>query len=374
MRQARENRTRLGRAACATLVLTAMVLAACGGPEEEVAGEPPGTGGEAEAPETAAEAVDFAGETIRLVVPFGAGGTFDALARLVGSYMEGCLPGNPTVFVDNVTGGGGLLGINEVYNAEPDGLTIGHWTSTSALQQVLGLETSVAIDEFEVIGAGGGTTHLLLTQSDVTLEDLESGDEPVRFGGTGVGSGLDDTVRVAIMVAELDNIEIVEGYDGQADIYLALQQGEVHGGPAATIDYNNGGVSREMIESGAGHYLLYVGGEEPSGDVLPLIEDVPDIQEFVDSDEEQAVLDAYTGMLSTFRIFLAPPGVPDDILQELRDAFTCAMTDPALIEEAEAINLAGQPLSGEEAEAEFRALFNLPEEVRSAMEEAMLAD
>ena len=71
-----------------------------------------------------------------MVVPFGAGGPTDALARIVAERMRGAL--GQTVLVENVTGASGTIGVGRVARAAPDGYTmvLGNWPSlvvTSAI-------------------------------------------------------------------------------------------------------------------------------------------------------------------------------------------------------------------------------------------------
>lgn len=59
---------------------------------------------------------------IRIVFPFGAGGSGDALARIIGEQMREAI-GRP-VIVENKSGAAGRLGVEAVKNAAPDGDTI----------------------------------------------------------------------------------------------------------------------------------------------------------------------------------------------------------------------------------------------------------
>jgi tripartite-type tricarboxylate transporter receptor subunit TctC len=61
-------------------------------------------------------------QPIRIIFPFAAGGSGDALARLVGERMRVAL--NRPVIVENRTGGAGRIGVVAVKNAAPDGATL----------------------------------------------------------------------------------------------------------------------------------------------------------------------------------------------------------------------------------------------------------
>jgi tripartite-type tricarboxylate transporter receptor subunit TctC len=62
------------------------------------------------------------GRVIRIVVPFGAGGAVDIVGRLVARQLEAQL--GQTVVVENRTGGGGNIAMDQVARAEPDGSTL----------------------------------------------------------------------------------------------------------------------------------------------------------------------------------------------------------------------------------------------------------
>jgi len=70
----------------------------------------------------AAQSEDYPSHTIKMIVPTGAGGITDILARLVGKSISEQL-GQP-VIIDNRTGAGGTIGTRAVAQAEPDGYTL----------------------------------------------------------------------------------------------------------------------------------------------------------------------------------------------------------------------------------------------------------
>lgn len=61
----------------------------------------------------------YAGKTVEMIVPWAAGGGADTACRLICSYIErelGC-----TIVINNVTGGGGSIGLAQLTKANTDG-------------------------------------------------------------------------------------------------------------------------------------------------------------------------------------------------------------------------------------------------------------
>src|SRR5258708_7652917 len=70
----------------------------------------------------AGDALSQAGPLTKIIFPFAAGGSGDALCRLVAQHLGPSL--DRSVIVENRTGGDGLIGIKSVKGAAPDGSTI----------------------------------------------------------------------------------------------------------------------------------------------------------------------------------------------------------------------------------------------------------
>ena len=79
----------------------------------------------------------YAGKTVRMLVGSGVGGGYDVFSRLIAPYLAKTL--GTTVIVENVPGAGGLVSLNRLYVAPPDGLTISLVQGTMAtLAQLMG--------------------------------------------------------------------------------------------------------------------------------------------------------------------------------------------------------------------------------------------
>ena len=69
----------------------------------------------------------FAGKTITYIVSTRAGGGYDMYARTIMRYMAPHIPGVRIVVV-NAPGAANIVGANQIYEAAPDGLTMGTFT------------------------------------------------------------------------------------------------------------------------------------------------------------------------------------------------------------------------------------------------------
>src|SRR3974377_1040416 len=71
---------------------------------------------------TPAPAQDYPARPVKIIVPFPAGGTADAMPRLIGDYLSRKW-GHP-VLIENRTGAGGNIGAEAAFKSEPDGYTL----------------------------------------------------------------------------------------------------------------------------------------------------------------------------------------------------------------------------------------------------------
>src|SRR5262245_44655501 len=144
-------------------------------------------------PVVADDVADFyRGKTINFIVSTGAGGGYDIYARPLARHMGKYIPGNPTIVVQNMVGGGGMRAVNHLYNiAAKDGSIIGmvhSGLSTAPLQGVT--QVKFEATKFNWIGSmhKAGTVCLAWHTAPVkSFEDLQATELVV--GSTGPGSG-----------------------------------------------------------------------------------------------------------------------------------------------------------------------------------------
>jgi tripartite-type tricarboxylate transporter receptor subunit TctC len=141
-----------------------------------------------------AHAQDWPLRPMTLVVPFAAGGSSDAIARIVAEGLRGEL--GQSVLVENVGGAGGMLGANRVAKAPPDGyqFVLGNIGTHAQNQTVYKKPLYNAATDFAPVGLVVDQTLLLLTRKDFPADDLSgfltyarANQASLQYGSAGVG-------------------------------------------------------------------------------------------------------------------------------------------------------------------------------------------
>src|SRR5215471_15012961 len=121
-----------------------------------------------------AAAAARAEDTIRVVVPFAAGGPVDAMARLLANEMQA--PLGATLIVDDRGGAGGVIGTEAVARAAPDGKTLLVGSQGSHVISAL-LRTDLKYDpakSFAPIAMVGHVPMLLVVSPDFPAADFKA--------------------------------------------------------------------------------------------------------------------------------------------------------------------------------------------------------
>ena len=143
-----------------------------------------------------AAAQPYPSRPITMVVPFGAGGPTDALARIVAQRMS--VPLGQTVLVENVTGASGTIGIGRVARAAPDGYTIvlGNWPSFVVASAIYPSLPYDVIKDFEPIAQLPNNPYIVVSKKDLPAKDLneltayiKANSGKLSAGTGGAGSG-----------------------------------------------------------------------------------------------------------------------------------------------------------------------------------------
>jgi tripartite-type tricarboxylate transporter receptor subunit TctC len=309
----------------------------------------------------------YKNKTLRLVLSTGVGGGYHVYGRLLARHFGNHLPGKPNIVVENMPGAGGVKATNWLYAQAPrDGTTIAMIQLTAPLAPLMG-HKGAQFDplKFNWIGSMDralGMCTAWHTSPVKTWADMRT--KEFIVGGTGVGSS---TVLYPALMNMLlgTKIRVVTGYADGASLHLAMERGEIMGicGPFLTT-----------IKANYPHWI------KEKKFVVPIAVDRRRLREFPDTPAiTEFIKDAHTLQVfePTFatgemqRPVLAPPGVPEARVKELRAALVATMNDPAFRQEAAKAQLSLDYVSGEQLAETIRRSYALPKSAIDLAKKAM---
>jgi tripartite-type tricarboxylate transporter receptor subunit TctC len=138
---------------------------------------------------------DWPAKQITIVVPFGAGGSADLLARILATHMQAAL--KQTVVVENRPGAGGSIGTNYVAKAAPDGYTLLLGTVSSiAVNAALYAKLPFDVDkDIQPVTQLVSFPNLLIVNPKLDVKNvpdliayLKKNEGKVNYGSSGVGT------------------------------------------------------------------------------------------------------------------------------------------------------------------------------------------
>jgi tripartite-type tricarboxylate transporter receptor subunit TctC len=283
----------------------------------------------------------YKGKTLTILIGVGVGGEYDLHARLVARHLGRHVPGNPTVVPQNMTGAGGLLMANYLYEvAARDGTVIGMLGNNFPAQQAVGAK-GIKFDtaKFGWIGSISPTVETMATWKTTGVRTLdEARQKEVVAGATGRGA---ITYTMPAMLNELagTRFKIVTGYQGGNAVNLAMERGEVG---ARNNTWSSWKVTkRAWLDNKDIHVLVQAG---------PKAEDLaaPSIEDILSNENDRKVAALIVSGTRLGRPLASPPNVPPERLQALRDAFLAVMTDAEFRREAELTNIDVDPVRGQD--------------------------
>lgn len=310
----------------------------------------------------------YQGKIIRFIVGQAAGGGYDTYTRTIAHHIIKHIPGHPTVTVENMTGAGSLVAANYLYNnAKPDGLTVANWNSAFVLNQALG-DPNVRFDarKFGWIGApskGIPVCVIMGFTGPRSFDEILRSEKPIKMGGTAPGShSIDLPLMLNKMLATKFNV--VSGYQGTAQVRLAMQRREVDGD--CTNWESIVATRKDMIEAKGDDRLIPFLIHSRQKD--PQVRDIPLFSEVLRGDTEGATYKAYMAQMEYQRPLTTAPGTPKDRLEILRRAFRATLLDPEFLADAAKSKLDINYVSGEETEKMVAEVLSIAPKVRENLQ------
>lgn len=313
---------------------------------------------------------------VEWIIPYKEGGGSDIWARFFAPYLGKYLPEQPAVLIRNMPGGGSLKGVNWFYQQAPkDGTVIGHTSGSTAMNYLLG-DSKVAYkyDDMKLIFATptGGVLYISpkLGVSDYTqLKQLKG--QKLFYGSQGATS-LDIVPILAFYLLELD-IKPVFGMKGRGSGRLSFERGE------ANVDYQTTSAYLKrvvpLIEEGLAVPIMSWGSLDESGNVVrdPTVPELPHFLEvlaylkgpdILKSKEVAIWKSLFIAGFACQKLALLPPGTPDDIVQQWRDATSALIQDKDFQEKAPDVLGGYLPIIGDKGEKLIKEALQIKPEYR----------
>lgn len=307
----------------------------------------------------------LAGQTIEFMIPFAEGGGSDVWARFLLPFIGRHLPGNPTIVVRNVPGGGSITGANDfAARARADGLTLFGPSASTHLPFLLG-DRRVRYDYTQwmplLVSPTGGVVWVHARTGISSHEQIARlRDQELVFPGQ-TATGFDVVPILALHVLGL-NIRYVWGMRGRGEARAAVERGDGSIDHQTTPAYLTQVVP--MVRSGSAVPLFSYGVLNAAGQVVrdPSFPEIPTLEETYQAMHGRPpsglAYDAYRACsVAAFagqKPVVLKRETPAPIIAAFRSAFERLVADPQLIANRGAILGDYQQAVGTTADALYR--------------------
>ncbi len=305
----------------------------------------------------------YRGKTITIIAGASAGGGIDLFARQLARQITKHIPGNPQVVVTNLPGAGSKVAAKNIYAvAAKDGTVMGT-VLPGALMEPIRIEAGKRDYDplrFNYLGNGNAEALSTVVRTDAgiaSLDDLFT--KELIVGTPGGGSSVHESAMVSKNLLGT-KIKIVTGYPGVREVGLAMEKGELQGmvGLAFTTirqffpGYLTGAKGFKVIaqDNLEGHPELNKAG-------------VPLSVSRAKTPADRTALEFYQAQAVLVRVYVMPPGVPQERVAAVRKAFLEAINSKEFQDEVAKSNSEALPQPGEEVEALIRKMYASPPEL-----------
>jgi len=315
------------------------------------------------APAHAQSGPDFKGETISIQIGYGPGGGYDTYGRALARHLGRFIPGNPLVLPKNMPGAGSLRAANHIYSlGARDAVEIGTFSASTAMEPLMGNDQAkFDATKFGWLGSMNQDVSFcgvwVAPGIPTSIHDmLKKDSKEIIFGSAGPAaiSHQHPLVLKNILGA---NIRVISGYEGQKEVNLAMQRGEVHGACGLFVSSIK---TQWLPDVKAGRLKLFLQMGPKTTDEFG---EVPDVFNFVNTDEDKKVLELHFKQTILGRPYAASPNLPKERLAVLRKAFLETMKDKDFLADAEKVNLDIDVATPEQVEQLLVQFANYPKNV-----------
>src|SRR6478752_730928 len=259
----------------------------------------------------AASAEDYPDRAVKIIVPFPAGGTADAVPRIVGDWLSRKW-GQPVV-VENRTGAAGNIGAEAAYRSPPDGYTLlSAPPPPLVINQNLYPKLGFDPTKFEPIVVMAQVPNALIVNPNNVkasslaelIEYLRNNPDKITCATQGNGTTSHLTSELFQLMAKVKLRHIP--YRGSAPALQGLLAGDTD------LMFDNLGVSLPLVEAGKLKLLAVASAQR-----MPSLPDVPTLAETLPGFEAVA----WYGIV-------APPNTPKAIIEKINADANEALRQP----------------------------------------------
>ena len=299
----------------------------------------------------------FQGKTVTILESSAPGGVGSMRTKAVVPFLQKYIPGNPTVVMQYMDGGGGRKAANHIYQSvRPDGLTIGRMSTPFVMHPILG-ESGVLydIDKVSYLGTSySGGYHVFFTRREAGLDSLEKlrAASSLRIGSQSVGHLIYISGRMFAYLMGLKQPRFVTGYTSP-ELDVAIEAGEID--TRSTVADALLREKPQWVDKALMNFHALI--EIPQGrkHTHPRFAELPDIETFAKSEIDRKIVRLYRTFVGSGNPFILPPGTPKDRVQSLQEAMRKTYRDPEFSKEyTKLTGLKAEPQMPEELEQTIR--------------------
>ncbi|WP_319757461.1 tripartite tricarboxylate transporter substrate binding protein [uncultured Sphaerochaeta sp.] len=261
------------------------------------------------------KAVAYPSKTIQMIVPYGAGGGADISVRLLTKYLEEEL--GQKFIVQNVSGGSGTIGFNQLANAKADGYTLGYFSSTQSNDNLLFEGIKYDNTSFTPISMYASDPHIVIASKSSGITNMQE----------------------LIAAAKKNPGEITFGLGGAWTSHDFLRM---------NLENEAGIEFKRMVFQGGAAAVTAVAGENctvavpfvsealaqiEAGNVVPLA--ISSKNRYQLADQIPTIMESGLDFTHTmWRAIVGPAGLSDDVVQTIDAAMGKVMSNPDFQKEA----------------------------------------
>ena len=301
----------------------------------------------------------YTGKTIPFLVGGNAGGGYDVYARAIARHITRHIGGAPPVVVRNQPGAGSGTAAATIYNTAPkDGTWVGVLFPGVIMGPILDPQSRLTFDpaKFIYIASADSGTRVCVTGRNSGVRTMQDALSRKAVMGASAAGGSSRDYAYMLKHAVGAQFDIVSGYKGTVDIFLAIEQGEVDG--TCGLDWSSLKAQRPTwVRDGMINVILQKGlNSEPELDAVK----VPNVWSFVSSSQDKGALELILAQQIFGRPYVLAPEAPAQSVNTLRKAFSAVFEDKAFLADAEKARIDISPTSGEDVQELVAKVFSAP--------------